>query len=461
MIVVLFAGSFGGAAAQQRTREDAKTRADEARATGKSAPTSEDGGRAPSVTFQDVLAHPDDPEINISYARRLIAEGRLGLASATLERILLLNPNLDNVRLLYAVVMYRLDNIDEARRELQLLLEKQLSPTMQAEAERYAALIEARSNPLQRTASVTIGMHHDSNRNAYPRGRDFLVLGVPVKGTSRSRRDWGRIALGNVVYRFDTGRQNAQEIYGDVSFLLDDQVTRNNLDVGATLVEGGLVYKAALAKFVPKIGYNYIELNGRKYVGDTWMGVSAERRIFSPKFTGMAEILLGRENFSNSRLAPFATEQNGNYFTTEFTGLFNYDQTTRLKGSYKFKDNTAKVSFNGYQSHRAQAEMVRLLPHRGFLIAGLTAERQFYDSVDPFVTSMQKRMDTDWNMGLTLGMPFGEAMHLLDEETVIPDGWRELLMSVSTNYTISQSNIPNYDYNNLRFQALMTKRWAF
>ena len=55
--------------------------------------------------------------------RQQIAAGDLKEAGATLERILLLNPTLYDVRVLYGLVLYRLGLYDRARYELELALE--------------------------------------------------------------------------------------------------------------------------------------------------------------------------------------------------------------------------------------------------------------------------------------------------------------------------------------------------
>jgi Flp pilus assembly protein TadD len=72
------------------------------------------------VTYEDVLANPDNIDLNFAYAQVQIARGDLKNAAATLERILLIEQDLPRVRLLYAIVLFRLDNLDEAERELHL-----------------------------------------------------------------------------------------------------------------------------------------------------------------------------------------------------------------------------------------------------------------------------------------------------------------------------------------------------
>ena len=89
------------------------------------------------VSYADVLADPDDIAISYQWARRQVREGQLRGAAATLERILLLRPDLASVRLLYAVVLYRLDSLAEADRQLEILADGPLTVAERAEVARY------------------------------------------------------------------------------------------------------------------------------------------------------------------------------------------------------------------------------------------------------------------------------------------------------------------------------------
>ena len=89
------------------------------------------------VTFDEVLRDPDNVDLNYAYALTLIRQGDLLGALSTLERILLRNPNIPRVRLLYAIVLYRLNAVDEASRELDNVLKLQMDGGLRRELEYY------------------------------------------------------------------------------------------------------------------------------------------------------------------------------------------------------------------------------------------------------------------------------------------------------------------------------------
>ena len=68
-------------------------------------------GTAAAQDFDAVLAAPDDPDLNLEFARRAADAGDLNGAAGALERVLIADPNRHGARLMYAVILYRLDDI--------------------------------------------------------------------------------------------------------------------------------------------------------------------------------------------------------------------------------------------------------------------------------------------------------------------------------------------------------------
>jgi len=103
--------------------------------------STDDGG---DITYADILANPDDIVLNFRWAKAQLARGDVRGASATLERILVLDPDLAPVRLYYAIVLYRLDSLDEARSQFDRLLQMDISPDVEANIRQYVSAIERR-----------------------------------------------------------------------------------------------------------------------------------------------------------------------------------------------------------------------------------------------------------------------------------------------------------------------------
>ena len=131
------------------------------------------------VSYAAVLQHPDDVELNYLYAQSQVEAGDLRGAAATLERILLLAPDLARVRLLYAVVLFRLDNLNEAEREFRTVSQLPMPDSLREEVDHYLEQIALRRKATRYSATVGGGMQWDSNRNAGPDGDRVLFLDTP------------------------------------------------------------------------------------------------------------------------------------------------------------------------------------------------------------------------------------------------------------------------------------------
>ena len=79
------------------------------------------------IQYSEILANPDDLSLSVKYAQQLINDGELQKATIALERVLLINPEIDKARLLLALVFYRLGSFPEAESELKTLDTREIS----------------------------------------------------------------------------------------------------------------------------------------------------------------------------------------------------------------------------------------------------------------------------------------------------------------------------------------------
>ena len=118
----------------------------------------------PIVTFEQIFENPQDNTQKLNYARQQAAAGDLLSAAGALEGMLFSQPNWDSARLLYAIVLYELDDRASALREFDLLSSRPLTSADQELAIRYRKAIE---NPKPSSATVAgvieLGLRADNN----------------------------------------------------------------------------------------------------------------------------------------------------------------------------------------------------------------------------------------------------------------------------------------------------------
>ena len=192
----------------------------------------DDGG---DITYADILANPDDIVLNFRWAKAQLARGEVRGASATLERILVLDPDLAPVRLYYAIVLYRLDSLDEAHAQFDRLRQMDISPEVATNIDSYVDAIERRRQRLRQALTVTLGSQVDSNRNSAPNDKQQLVTGTLTNITASGDKPQNDIAyIGALRYdiSYDLGYQEGHEVFASVTGYGSDQVRLDSLDLG-------------------------------------------------------------------------------------------------------------------------------------------------------------------------------------------------------------------------------------
>ena len=444
--------------ASETVRREAREQVARAKATQSLAAGAEMPGEG--VAYSDVLSDPDQPEINLLYVKSLIARGNIQLAAATTERLLLIYPEADDVRLLYAILLYRMDVLDEASVQLDILEQHQPTGAIKAEAARYRELIKQRLSPLKRSASLSIGMHYDTNRNSFPDNDLFLIRDTRFRIPGGEENDWGRIAIGSAQISRDIEQQNLQQVFADLAVLRDDQVEIDELDVSAFLLNAGILYRTIYGDLIPRVHASWIELNEQKYSQDYSVSLLGQRPVFKGRIKAFAEVTTGWRRYNNTRLLPFSSEQDGDYQRYEIGGARQFDALTSLRVTAAVNNIDADLPYEGYDGFDINATLSRLLPRGAFLLASVNFERQYYDGNDPFI-SARKRQDRDWNLDLTYGVPVGTVIGVFGGNPAGPEPLREIVLNLTAGFEDSHSNLPNYQYDNYRLQFLFSRNWNF
>ena len=165
------------------------------------------------VSFAQVLADPDNLQLNMAYAKTQIRHGDIKGASGTLERMLRVNPRLHELRLFYAAVLYRLDNIAEAKMELQKLEGIKLPEKAVKEKKELTRLIAIREKTYTLNAQISAGIVQDSNRNSFPEDETIVYPnGATLTFEGEEKKDKSTIGIAAVNFERKTG------MYGQNSF---------------------------------------------------------------------------------------------------------------------------------------------------------------------------------------------------------------------------------------------------
>ncbi len=240
----------------------------------------------PAPSFDQVLAAPDDLALNLSFAEAEARDGHLLSASAALERILLQAPGWSQARLLYAAVLYRLDDLPGAQQQLGQLDQSKLSDLQKAEAKRYGQMIANRRNPFTYNGEVSLGGTYQAD------ALSSFGLQYAGAGTVQHRQGWASVVdshLGGLLKLNPAGNIQA---YGSVAYF--DSIDNSGLNNGFAreeLTAGVQVENPLSSVRAGAVARDY-RISDDRYLSEFgWQGSWTMRQSDSTALFGSAEFV--------------------------------------------------------------------------------------------------------------------------------------------------------------------------
>jgi hypothetical protein len=410
-----------------------------------------------AVTYEDVLQRPDDVDLNFAFAQGQIQRGELRGAAATLERILLINSELPRVRLLYAIVLYRLDNIDEAERELQAVRLFDMPVSLRADLDRYLEQIRLRRQRTRYSITASVNVQHDWNKNLSPATGVTLVGDLPANVTGHSQRksDQSLNTLTRLDVSHDLGFQSRHRLTGAVSYYRGEQNHLSELDLQSLSAEIGGIYDASPVTLVPNLYRRRIMLANKFYTYSTGTEFRAVHQFDADT---QFYFLGGAENQVYDRIAEDQTgpDRDGWLYTTGAGVNYTLTPSMRLGVEADLLRKRAQRNYNSYDGAVLSITHTWIFGDGTYLLSALSGEQDTYKEGDPFISDLTRR-DRVGRARLTYGVPVAVVF---DPEGEV-DWLRDLTLSVSAEAIRQTSNLPNYTYNNRRASIGLSKRWDF
>lgn len=395
--------------------------------------------------FEQMRANPADLDIMFAFAALAVREGDYEAAIATLERMLIFNPDLPRVKLELASAYYRLGAYDVARMHFDDVLATDPPPEVRDAIAPFIAEIDRRTATSAFSGYLSLGTVWSSNANLGPQDREVRApfpggVGLlPEDAVAAS--SWGARIGAGVTHRYDLGRATedawistasytglryASERSGEFDFVDVTTGPRLSLDgrqFGTTIrpfAQGGFLRSADTPLY--SFGGGGVELasplgpklNAFAWVGGNWRSFNDESQ-----FDGFYALAGGG-------LAWVVTPQ-----TVLRGGVFVETDRTR-------EDYTANNEVGLRFSLSQQIEAGRI---DGLLAGPLTltgyGQGSFrrFDGADPAVAADTVREDYDVRVGAQLTVPINRTLSVAFDAA-----WFE-----------RYSNIQNYDLDNLEF----------
>lgn len=414
------------------------------------------------ITFDQILRNPDDIDLNFRYAQQKVQEGDLKSASTTLERILLVRPDLTQIRLLFAIVLFRLDNMQEAEREFRTLSTDR-APDVRAEANRYLEQIKLRNKDTKYSASIGIGLDYNSNRDAYPRSENRLVRDALGSAAPGGNADMAQIVLGTLAIRHDLGTQERHELLFNATGYLANQAEVDTQDLSALALETGGVLRLPWFDLTPTVTYTRVSLDHQHFLDAYGFKLRGEKKLAS-WVDFYSQAWAQYQNFASITSAASAPERSGPRYDFEIGFNFNIAPTERIgvgwihtrKYGAGADDAGSRFDTQDYVGNELAVNHTWLLGRGQFILNNFSIGRDIYEQNDPLISGLT-RHDLNLRYRTTYGAPletiFGWAGIQLAPEIA------DITFTAGLELFRSYSNITNFEYDNVKFQTLLTKRF--
>lgn len=312
------------------------------------------------ISSQDVYDNPDNHELNLEYAKQQILKGEMLDAGSALERMLYANPNWHSARLLYAAVLYRLDDQKAALRELSLLEGKDLNPEQLAKLDTYKAEFEIPPKPVQSSSSAWGVANYDTGSSL--RSRDYIQAQLSVEG--RYDDNAGN-ALTDARFGFNDGGDASAVlklrvrtfapvsdnviIRAEVSEQIRRHETFSNVDYDVLDASVGITSSNKHEILAIDVDARRINIDGERYLHQVGPRITVSEKVSETTFAS-ASLSFYNQDYSNLSSTTLEEERDGLKITAQVGILTKIDarNTARLAIGYETKSaDLGAFAYNG------------------------------------------------------------------------------------------------------------------
>lgn len=338
---------------------------------------------APAAAAQDfdsVYAAPDDPSINLEFARRAADAGDLNGAAGALERVLIADPNRHSARLLYAVVLYRLDDLQGARDQLNLLDPVTLTPLQRAEASRYRQRIERGRSATRAAGSLSAALvYEDDAAGALSVQFDSLLAPVSEEGTSA-------VLAGRFSLSHDLAALSHHTLYATLGAFDKSTMSGVNGDMRQGDVEVGLSHTGRLSSWSVGALARSVNLFDDPYLVESGVRARASWRVSSATTFAVSGEVINQafdEPAVDATPALLGRDRDGRRYAVSLGLRHRLTQRSSLGVSVGWQDKQADYAPFGYSGPVVQASFDTRSRRGQYLALSAGLQSLQYDAPDP------------------------------------------------------------------------------
>ena len=407
----------------------------------------------PGPDFQQIMTTPDDIARNFAYARAQARAGNLLQAAAALERILLVAPNENGIRLFYVAVLYRLDDLQGADQQLNALDESKLTPLQKSEAEKYRGLIGMGRSDIHYFGYIETGLTTDSDVfGALHTQFDFL--GIPAaKKPGQTALNGGQLdvskeintdgdlsvfATGTLYSRTSIGGPNADYLNPEFDLGLTGYGLKYNWEVGGLVRQYQIIDSPFLSEYGGNAAFNWRWSPSLTLIG-VFEGV--EQNYHEPLIESLASVLGGTRD--------------GERYNLKGGVAYRFNSENSISGLFGYEVKTAGYEPFAYRSPIFDGDFHSLFGGGGYFDLSGEIRNFNYQKVDAVFFGGIRRDDVRGYLRMAMGAP----LSAFTPAKATGDFREKILVEGAVTYDERTSSRPIAPYSDIGFEMRLI--WKF
>lgn len=395
--------------------------------------------------FSKLMGDPSNPENSFQFARQAIKSGDLQGGITSFERILKINPGLDNIKLELGILYLRVGANELAN---QYLSEALRSPEIPLPIKNRAKSIQKQAqqaaSPHQFSLRLGLGGQYDDNATSAPSSQEVLVAGQPalLDESGTGKNDYAAVfsTSAQYVYSFNSQLGNQLESGFSYSNRAYDESTEIDseyiaLQIGPRFYFGELLNPSW--SFKPYVKASLLNLDGDKYQEVMDYGIDLSK-IFSITQMASFKLSYSDNDFFDSESRSTASERTGEeinaslswskMFRPDIQGFIELGGSERDAEVVYQQRSVKRISTGISKSYSAPFN----IKQRWSTALSLSYSDIDYKAPDPTVDPNNKRTEersqVSWNNTFVFN--------------------RQLFTTLGIFYIDNDSFLPNYKYDN-------------
>lgn len=368
--------------------------------------------------FDRMMAAPLDAQAAFQYAETSLAAQDYEGAILAYERLVLLAPDANRLRLDLAYLYARLNAPQLAKSYLdEYLRDPKTTGEDRARAEALASSLAKQSSQARLSGGVTLGFRSQSNANAGPSSPTVRSGGTnfPTSGDSRKQDDVNLFLSGNLRHVYEFADQSGDSFDTDLSVYFSRQSRLRRLDLLSLDLRAGprlrLFDSMRSLSVRPYAAGTLVGLGNQLYIGGGGGGAQIGWN-WSDAFATTVDLDARQRTFYNRDTRPNASDQSGVGYGATARTTWSLDRANSVAIDFGLRRNDASRSWWDSLETSVGASYTLVFaspfgsdaPSWAFTIGGQRVWTD-YDSADPAIDRSKTRKDREWRANVTAFAP--------------------------------------------------------